>query len=90
MGTTTEADAEDRSDRGSKAEQGGAAARALARILWEHDFDATYPTATPEDKQASWVDARQQYVRLGRTVLQRLHRRGFTIDATGATEGEPE
>jgi hypothetical protein len=62
------------------------ASRAIARALWQHDFETANPDATAEQRKEGWTKARAQYVKLGKQVQKRLERAGFVITAApGAT-----
>jgi hypothetical protein len=67
------------------------ASRAIARVLWQHDFKTANPEATPEQRKEGWAQARTQYVKLGKQVQKRLERAGFVIQAApGAKQAADE
>ncbi|WP_372620942.1 hypothetical protein [Falsiroseomonas sp.] len=57
-----------------------ALARTIGRALWDREFKASNPDATPQAKQAAWNDAKRDYIKTGRQIANRLNRAGFTFD----------
>jgi hypothetical protein len=68
-----------RKDAEGAADRSRSPARAIARVLWTHDFDAANPTATVEQRKEGWAASRAHYMKLGKQVEKRLARQGFVI-----------
>jgi hypothetical protein len=59
------------------------AALTIGRAQWARAFKKQFPSATKEQRMASWKQNRKEYVQIGRISVRQLARAGFQI--TGGT-----
>lgn len=55
------------------------AARNIGRGVWVVGYNAENPTATKEDRQAAWHEARKEFTKIGMGALRSLEKSGFEV-----------
>jgi len=57
-------------------------ARLLGRTSWFQEYKAQNPTATKEERDAAWKDARKEATKRGSRLMKVLTKRGFSVTHT--------
>ncbi|WP_270936449.1 hypothetical protein [Falsiroseomonas oryzae] len=81
MSTTTGAATAATSAEAAAALANRALWTSIGRVVWEREFRAANPGATPAELRAAWKSARPEYLKVGRWMQSRLARAGITLQA---------
>jgi len=53
--------------------------RSLGRGVWLTGYKVENPTATKEERQAAWHEARKDFTKVGMRALKSLEKNGFEV-----------